>query len=105
MAVNAKQAAKRTLVKVLLALAAAYGLVLSITRESDDVAVGKAFRQELDLKDALAKRRPLSKIAYKQRVRAVCSTQTAQKVARNIANSLRKTCREVVQKKGAATRG
>ena len=36
MAVNAKQAAKRAFVKVLLALAATYGLLLQITRDSDE---------------------------------------------------------------------
>ena len=45
MAVNAKQAAKRAFVKVLLALAATYGLLLQITRDSGDTAVVKAFRQ------------------------------------------------------------
>ena len=45
MAVNAKQAAKRAFVKVLLALAAIYGLLLQVTRDSDDAAVVKAFRK------------------------------------------------------------
>ena len=45
MAVNPKQAAKRAFVTILLALATTYGLLLQITRDSDDAAVLKAFRQ------------------------------------------------------------
>ena len=43
MAVNPKQAAKRAFVTILLALATTYGLLLQITRDSDDAAVLKTF--------------------------------------------------------------
>jgi transposase len=59
----------------------------------------------LDLKDALANKSPIGKMAYQQRVRAVCASQRAQQIAKNITGSLRATCKEVVKKKGAATRG
>ena len=60
---------------------------------------------QLDLKDATARKKPLGKMGYQQRVRAVLSTKAATRVAKNIAGSLRKTCQEVIKKKGAATRG
>ena len=59
----------------------------------------------LDLKDALAKRRPLSKAAYRRRVRAVCRSPKAKAAAAAYANGLYKVCQEVVKKKGAASRG
>lgn len=58
----------------------------------------------LDLQDALAKRTPLSKTAYRRRVRAVCRSPKAKAVAAAYANGLCKVCKEVVQKKGAASR-
>lgn len=65
-------------------------------------------RKELrmaDLKDLVAKRPALGKIAYRRRVKNICRSQRAQRVARNIALGLKRVCREVVKKKGAATRG
>ena len=59
----------------------------------------------LDLKVAVAKRPVLGKMAYKRRVRSVCSSQQAQRVAKACARGLRKVCEEVVRNKGAATRG
>ena len=58
----------------------------------------------LDLADAVAKRPVLGKTAYKARVQRV-KGQKAQRVAANCAISLRKKCREVVLKKGAASSG
>jgi hypothetical protein len=58
----------------------------------------------LDLKDALAKRKPLSKTAYRRRVRAVCRSPEAKAVAAACANGLVRVCKEVVSKKGAASR-
>ena len=58
----------------------------------------------LDLADLKKKKRPLSKTAYIARVRTVCRSQKAQVVASNLARSLKKTCREVIQKKGASAR-
>ena len=59
----------------------------------------------LDLKDVVAKRPVLGKMAYKGRVRSVCSSQQAQRVAKACARGLRRVCQEVVRNKGAATRG
>ena len=59
----------------------------------------------MDLKDAVAKRQVLGKMAYKKRVRSVCSSQQAQRVAKACTRGLKKVCREVVRNKGAATRG
>ena len=59
----------------------------------------------LDLKDAVDKRPVLGKMAYKRRVRSVCSSQQAQRVAKACARGFRKVCQEVVRNKGAATRG
>ena len=57
-----------------------------------------------DLADLKAKRKPLSKTAYKARVRVVCSAAKAQQVAKNCSRSLRKTCLEVIAKHGAASK-
>ena len=59
----------------------------------------------LDLKDALAKKPLLGKMAYKARVLSVISSVAAQNVAKNIAAGYLKVCREVVRKKGAASSG
>ena len=45
MPVSPLQAAKRALVTLLLAVAAAYNVAIAITRESEDEAVKKAFRR------------------------------------------------------------
>jgi transposase len=58
----------------------------------------------LDFKDLEAKRLPLSKAAFRERVRQVLKSQKAQTVAGNCARRLRKVCAEVVKKKGAAAR-
>ena len=59
----------------------------------------------LDLADALKKRPVLSKMAYKARVRSVCRSKRSQAVASACAIGLKKVCKEVIKKKGAATRG
>ena len=59
----------------------------------------------MGLKDAVAKRPVLGKMAYKSRVRTVCSSQQAQRVAMACARGLKKVCKEVVRNKGAATSG
>ena len=59
----------------------------------------------MDLKDAVAERPVLGKMAYKSRVRSVCSSQQAQRVAMACARGLKKVCKEVVRNKGAATSG
>lgn len=58
-----------------------------------------------DLDDLVAKRAPLDKTAYRQRVRSICRSKRAQRVAANCAKGLRKVCQEVIYKQGAATRG
>ena len=57
----------------------------------------------MDLKDAVAKRAVLSKFAFKARVRSVRCSKQAQRVAGNQAKLMKRVCREVVSKKGAAT--
>ena len=59
----------------------------------------------MDLADAVARSPPLGRMAYVARVRRVVKTDKAQTVAGNHAQALRKVCREVIKKKGAATSG
>ena len=51
----------------------------------------------------MAKKAPLGKMAYMERVRGVCRSKKAQTVASNYAKSFRKACAAVVKKKGAAS--
>ena len=57
------------------------------------------------MEDANARRPLLTKGEYKLRIRSVMASDRSQRAAKNIANSLRKTCQEVVDNKGAASRG
>ena len=57
----------------------------------------------MDLKDAVAKQPPLSKTAYIRRVRSVCQSKKAQRVAATQALQMKRVCREVVKNKGAAS--
>ena len=57
----------------------------------------------VDLQGAVAKRPVMGKIAYKARVRAVCRSKQAQSVAANKEKLMKRVCRQVVLKKGAAT--
>ena len=57
----------------------------------------------MDLQDSVAKRPVFGNAAYKARVRAVCRSQQAQRVAANQAKLMKRVCRRVVLKKGAAT--
>ena len=59
----------------------------------------------LDLEDLRKKRNSLGKTAYKQRVNSVLSSAAAHKAAANITKSFRKTCKKVVQAKGAGVKG
>ena len=59
----------------------------------------------MDLKDALANQPVLGKTAYRERVRRVMKSAKASRIAARTLQSLRKSCREVIKKKGAATRG
>jgi hypothetical protein len=61
--------------------------------------------RRLDLQDLSKKKRPLSKSAYAVRVRSLCGSQKAQRVASNFAKGLKRVCNEVIAKKGAASSG
>ena len=66
---------------------------------------GHGFRRALrarDLADLQRKRQPLGKFAYKRRVKTLCQSQKAQRVAAACARSLREVCQAVVRKRGAA---
>ena len=57
----------------------------------------------MDLQDAVAKKPVLGRTAYQVRVRAVCRSKKAQTVAANQANLMKRVCRTVLKKKGAAS--
>jgi len=59
----------------------------------------------MDLADAVAKRPVLTKPQYIARVRRVANSRAAQKVGAKCASRFRQTCRDVIAKKGAATKG
>lgn len=59
----------------------------------------------MDLADLNAGRPPIQKVALKARVNALLKTRRAKRVAKNTVLSLRKTCKEVKLKRGAAARG
>ena len=63
----------------------------------------RAKLRAMDLQDAVAKRPVFGNAAYKARVRAVCRSQQAQRVAANKEKLMKQVCRPVVLKKGAAT--
>ena len=58
--------------------------------------------RHMDLADLHSKRRPLGKLAYTMRVKRVIKSQKAQTVAKNCAGRLRKACKQIVARKGAA---
>ena len=57
----------------------------------------------MDLQDAVAHRPVLGRAAYIARVRAVCKTKKAQAVAASQAKLMKRVCKAVITKKGAAT--
>ena len=57
----------------------------------------------LELKDLKARRKRIGKTAFRARVRSVCGSAKAQTVAASCAAGLKKVCRLVVLKKGAAS--
>lgn len=61
--------------------------------------------RSMDLKDIVAKRPIPGKLAYRRRVRTVCASARAQQVAKSCALGLKKVCKEIIQKGGAAARG
>jgi transposase len=60
--------------------------------------------QRRDLNDLVKKRLPLGKMAYRQRILAICRSPKSKTVAANIFQSFRKVCKEVLQKRGAMAR-
>ena len=58
--------------------------------------------RNMDLEDLRKRRPPLGKTAYIARVKSIMHSQKAQKVAKNYAVKFRKTCQQVVARKGAA---
>ncbi|CAE7257144.1 unnamed protein product [Symbiodinium sp. CCMP2592] len=58
----------------------------------------------LDREDLRQKRPPIGMLAFKARVRAILSSRRAQSVAARIAGGLKKTCKEVIAKKGGMAR-
>ena len=59
--------------------------------------------RRMDLADLRKKSKPLSKFAYQSRVKSVLNSVAAQKAAVNYAKRLRKTCKDVVTRNGAAS--
>ena len=58
----------------------------------------------LDRKDLREKRPAIGMLAFKARVRAIISSRRAQTVAARIAGGFKKTCKEVIAKKGGMAR-
>ena len=61
--------------------------------------------RQKDLTDLRARRPLLSKAQYKARVRAVCASARARRVAANVATGFPAACQEVVTKEGQRPRG
>ena len=57
-----------------------------------------------DLEDIRQKRPVLGKMAYIQRVKVLFRSKKAQDVAKQYAKKLKSTCKEIVNRKGAAAR-
>ena len=100
-----------TLLVFTAAHAAANVILWSVPPRSPDLnpieKFGAWLRNRLrqrDLEDLLAGRPALGKTAFKARVRAVCRSQHAQRVAAACALGLRMFCLEVVAKKAAMAR-
>ena len=64
----------------------------------------KKHLRAMDLKDAVAKKPVISKVLYKQRIRAVIKSQKSQQVAAACAKKWVKTCQRVFAANGAAMR-
>ena len=69
-----------------------------------DAIPGPLRRVREPLDDQQAGRPALGKTAFKARVRAICRSQHARRVAAACALGLRKVCLEVIAKKGAMAR-
>ena len=64
----------------------------------------RARLRAMDLADLKARRVPVRKAAFKARVRSLVRTARAKRVSANIFKGLRKTCAEVLRKRGAGSR-
>ena len=53
-----------------------------------------------ELADLVAKRRPVDRSAFKERVRRICRTAKAKQVAKNCVASFRQTCVKVKKAQG-----
>ena len=60
---------------------------------------------KMDLADLANGAPVLGQLAYRERIKRICRSQDAQRAAGNYARGLRKVCKEVLKKKGEATRG
>ena len=58
--------------------------------------------RKMDLADLRKKRAPLGKTSYVLRIKSVIQTNKAQTVAKAFAKKLRSTCKQVVNRQGAA---
>ena len=56
--------------------------------------------RQKDREDLRKRRPPIGKVAFRARIRAILASKTAQDVAARIAGGFRKTCRDVVARKG-----
>ena len=93
--------ATRAFVKVLLALARTYELALQVNRESSAEQLVKAYKKVL-LKAHPDKGGRKEDVQKMQEVKGVMRSQKAQAVAKKYAARFRKTCKQVVERKGAA---
>ena len=111
--VSALDQAKRALVALLRTLAAAYACAVQVTRDSADAELRTAYRA---VSRKVHPDRPAGNAADQQRLnaahekwqarlRAVLRSKKAQSVAGRYAAGLLNVCKEVLQKKGAASRG
>ena len=57
-----------------------------------------------DMKDMQARRPVLGKMAYRARIRSICKSRQAQRVAASYTLGLRKVCQQVINKEGAASK-
>ena len=73
--------------------------------ESVSIFQHKTLVAVMSKRDLKSGRPALGKTAYKARIRLVLRRKGTQKVAARFSSQLYSACREVIKKKGAATRG
>jgi hypothetical protein len=99
------QGAKRAFVATLKALGAKYGVSVTVSRASSDADVRPLPHPDKGGTAAMKKKETLTKALYIARVKRVLKTKKAHAVAAACTKGLRKVCKEVLAKKGAATHG